>query len=285
MRDDLQRVPQCEISAEKRLLELPRAAPPIVLGQRRHALRREALRQQPGLHGAVADDPSVMTGTPGNLLLRGRAIDQRKRRLQRIHVPDRLATLEQSRVEVRYACRADLSLLDELHHCGPGILDRRTRVRPVELIQIDALDTEPAERGFAFAADRIRAEVPPRRLHAIALVPDEAALGENERVLGARQLAKQLSYDFLGMPEPVDRRGVDPVDTQFERMAHRGQRRRIVLRTPAIRPAAAADGPRAESDAGDVQSAVAERMSGQCHGDVPFREEIRWQVRAEGRMS
>jgi len=34
----------------------------------------------------------------------------------------------------------------QLHHFGPGILDARTCVRPMELIQIDALDTEPAER-------------------------------------------------------------------------------------------------------------------------------------------
>src|ERR1700736_2581699 len=231
LRDGLERVPQGEIPAEKRLLELRRTAPPIVLSQRRHALRHEILRQQPGLHGAVADDPRVMARTPGNLLLRRRTIDQRKRRLQRIHVPDRLATVEQYRVEVRYAYRADLSFLDELRNCGPGFLDGRTRVRPVELIQIDALAPEPAERRFAFAANRLGAEVAPRRLHAIALVPDEAALRENERALGARQLAKQLSHDFLGMPEPVDRRGIDPVDPQRERMAHRGQRRRIVLRS------------------------------------------------------
>jgi hypothetical protein len=35
----------------------------------------------------------------------------------------------------------------------------------------------------------------------------------------------------------------------------------VKLRTPAEQPATAADGPRAESDAGDVQSAVAERKS------------------------
>src|SRR5882724_7021875 len=118
--------------AESGLLELRRAAPPIVLGQRRDAIRRETLRQQPGLQGAVADDPRITARAPGNFPLRRRAIDQRERRLQRIHVPERLATLEQSRVEVRYACRADLAFLDELHHGGPGVLDGRTRVRPVE---------------------------------------------------------------------------------------------------------------------------------------------------------
>src|SRR3984893_18264102 len=169
VRDRLQRVPQREIPAEKRLLELRCASPPIVLGQRGHALRREALRQQSGLLAALADDPGIMARTPGYLLVRGHTIDRRKRRLQRVHVPDRLATLEQNRVEIRYACRADLSFFDELHHRGPGILDGRTCVRPVELIQIDALDAEPAEGGFALTANRVRLKVPARRLHAIAL--------------------------------------------------------------------------------------------------------------------
>src|SRR5260370_18884413 len=150
--------------AETRLVELRRAAPPIVLGQRRHAFFRETLCQQTGLHGAVADDPSIMARTPGNVLLGRSAIDQRKRRLQRVHMPDRLAPLAESCVEVRYACRADLSLLDELHHFDPGILDPRTCVRPVELIQIDARDTQPPERRFASAADRIGATVSRRAL-------------------------------------------------------------------------------------------------------------------------
>src|SRR5260370_35982355 len=129
--------------AETRLVELRRAAPPIVLGPRRNAFVRETTSRQTGLHGAVADDPSIMARTPGNVLLGRSALDQRKRRLQRVHMPDRLAPLEQSCVEVRYACRADLSLLDQLHHFGPGILDARTRVRAGELIQIEALDTPP----------------------------------------------------------------------------------------------------------------------------------------------
>src|SRR5260370_11847997 len=93
--------------AETRLVELRRAAPPIVLGQRRHALFRETLCQQTGLHGAVADDPSVMARTPGNVLLGRRAVDRRKRRLQRVHIPDRLPPPQQSWREVRYARPAD----------------------------------------------------------------------------------------------------------------------------------------------------------------------------------
>src|SRR5258708_23956005 len=110
LRDGLQRIPQGEIPAETRLLELRRAAPPIVLGQRRHAFFRETLCQQTGLHGAVADDAGIMARTPGNVLLGRRAIDQRKRRLQRVHMPDPPPPLAPSCLRVRYAPRPELPL-------------------------------------------------------------------------------------------------------------------------------------------------------------------------------
>jgi uncharacterized protein DUF4136 len=45
--------------------------------------------------------------------------DQGERRLQRVHVPDGVAPVEQAHIKVRDTGRADLSLLDELRHRGP----------------------------------------------------------------------------------------------------------------------------------------------------------------------
>ena len=252
-----------QIPPQSRLLELGRAAPPVIVGERRHAVGREGVRQQAGLHRAVADHAGVDgSRTTGSWSLAGRAVDQRERRLQRIDVPDRLAARQQVDVEIRHADRTHLAFLDELHHRRPGIFDRRAAlVRPVKLIEVDALDPEPPERRLAFAPNRIGRQDAPRLAHAIVLVPDEPAFREDERPLRVRDLAQQLSHDFFGVPEPVHGGGVDPVDSPFQRVPHRRQRRGVVLRPPAERPAAAADGPRSKSKPGDLQSGSTQWVS------------------------
>ena len=73
-------------------------------------------------------------------------VDEREGRLQRIHVPDRLTPVEQRHVEVRDADGANLSFLDQPHDRVPRVFDRRARlVRPMKLVEIDALDVEPPE--------------------------------------------------------------------------------------------------------------------------------------------
>src|SRR5207245_9572790 len=71
----------------------------------RSALGGEALGQKAGLHRAVADHPGVVARAPRDLPLQSRAIDQGERRLQRVHVPNRFRTVEQTHVEVRHAAR------------------------------------------------------------------------------------------------------------------------------------------------------------------------------------
>jgi hypothetical protein len=93
----------------------------------------------------------------------------------------------------------------------------------VELIQVDALDAQPAQRRVALAADRVGGEEPSWLAHALGVVPDEAALRKDVRPLCGRDLAQQPSHDFLGMAEPVDRRRVYPVHSQFQRMPQRRQ--------------------------------------------------------------
>jgi hypothetical protein len=100
----------------------------------------------------------------------------------------------------------------------------------VELIEVDALDAEPAERGLALAPNGRGGQDPSRKRHAIGLVPDQAAFREDERTLGRRQLSEQPSHDLFGMPQAAHRGRVDPVDAQVERVPHRGQRDGVVLR-------------------------------------------------------
>src|SRR5437879_560249 len=67
------------------------------------------------------------------------------------------------------------------------------------------------------------------------------------------------------MSQPIDRRRIDPIDPEVQRMAHRRKRVGIVLRPPAIGPATAADRPRAESEPGDIHAAAAEWPCGKRH--------------------
>src|SRR5205085_2365265 len=120
-----------------------RPHPRVVVGHVHDAGWREALGENPGLHRAVAKDSRMMRRAPGNELPRGVTVDERERWLQRIDVTDRLAAVEQRHVEVRDPDGANLPFLDKLHHRIPRVFDRRARlIRPVELVEIDALDAK-----------------------------------------------------------------------------------------------------------------------------------------------
>src|SRR2546425_1635891 len=212
-RDRLQRVPQCEIAAQVRLLELHGATPPVVLSERGDTGPREAVRQEARLHRAVHDHAGVVPGTPRNLVSRGLAPDEGEGRLQRIHVAEHLAPLEQRDVEVRDARGPHVAFLDESHHRMPGVLHGRPRlVGPVELIEVDALDAEPPERRLALLSDGIRTQHPPRFLHTVALVPHQPALGEHEWAVARWQLPQETTDQLFGMTEAVHRGGIDAVD-------------------------------------------------------------------------
>ena len=131
--------------SEVRLLELRRLAPPVVLGQGGDAIGREALGQDAGLHGAVADDARVVALAPRNLVFTGRAIDERKRRLQRIDVPDGFAPVEERDIKVGNASGGSFPprRASPFRPMSPRLA---CRYRPAsETEQIDALDAEPPQ--------------------------------------------------------------------------------------------------------------------------------------------
>src|SRR5207249_7475218 len=67
--------------------------------------------------------------------------------LQRIHVAKLLAALQQRDGEVGHPRRPHFALLDEPHHRLPRILHGRSRlVGPMKLVEVDALDSEAAQR-------------------------------------------------------------------------------------------------------------------------------------------
>src|SRR4029077_7982086 len=182
-------------------------------------------------------------------------------------VANRFATLQQVHGEIRYAHRAHFSFFYQLQHRAPGIFyGRPFFVRPVKLIQINALDAKPLEGSFTLAANRFRCKDALSGLHGIFNVPAESALGEDKWALRSRQFAKHLSNDFLGMPQAVDGGCVDPIDAQVQGVSHGCDRFGVILWSPTEGPAASANGPRTETDSSNVESAGTQRPCWQSHG-------------------
>ena len=153
--------------------------------------------------------------------LRRRAADQRERGLQRVHVPDGLAALEQRHVEVGDAGRAHLPLLHQPLHLGPGVLHRRAGlVGPVELVEVDPLDAEPAKRRLALPADGLGSK------HLARATPCDRPrprpwphlVNTNGRSPAGTPV-QRAADDLLGVTEAVHRGGVDPVDAARDRVA------------------------------------------------------------------
>ncbi len=179
---------------------------------------------------------------------------------------DRLASLQKLGIKIGYAAGSHFSFRDEFDHFTPGILDgRSTIVWPVKLVEIDALDAQAAQRDFTFASDGRGSKDSLSGLQGIVRVPDEAAFCEDQRTFRQRQIVQKFSDHLFGVAESIHRRGIDPVDAQFQRMPHRGNRFRVILRPPTKRPAASADRPRAKSNCGYIETAGAQRTSRQRH--------------------
>src|SRR6185437_15872219 len=163
--------------------------------------------------------------------------------------PEALGRVELGHVVIGEPDRADLPLPFQLQQGAPVVLERGAVFGgPVHLVQIDALDAEPAERGFDLAAQAQGITDAAWRGGAVALVPDEAGLGEDVWPVLARDVAQRAGDDLLGVTEPIHRGRVDPVDAALDSVSDRGDRGRVVLVAPREGPAATADRPRAEAD-------------------------------------
>src|SRR4030067_914462 len=122
------------------------------------------------------------TRAPRDLRSRRLAVDHRKRRLEGVDMAKLLASVKKGDVEVRDTGPPHLSLFHELPHLFPGLLHRHARaIRPMELVEVDPLDAEPAERRLALPMDRPGTQGPPDLPHRVLLVTAETALREDVR--------------------------------------------------------------------------------------------------------
>ena len=108
---------------------------------------------------------------------------------------------------------ADLALGHQLGQRADGVLDRRVRVHPVLVVEVDVVGAEPPQRSLDRGADVGRAAVEVPR--AAAGVRHEAELGRQHHLVAA---ALDGPADELLVGErAVDLGGVDEGDAQFER--------------------------------------------------------------------
>ena len=186
----------------------------------------------------------------------GLAIDQRVRRLQRLDRRDLLDPPQLLDAEVRDADVADEALLLELGERRPALLDVAVGDRPVDLVEVDRVDPESLEAVARPRAGSSRASGccttrPPRPRH-------ERRLGEHVRALHRRARASARPTTCSEWPKPYaaavsiqltpssSARWIAAIDSSSSWGPH------------AELPAAAADRPRAEADARDLESGPAE---------------------------
>ena len=132
------------------------------------------------------------------------------------------------------------------------LLERHVFAGPMHLIEVDALDPKPSQRCLDFTAQAGGRANPTQRREAIALVPDQAALGEYVRAVGRREVRERRRDELLGVAEAVGGCGVDPVHAPFDGPPDCRDRVVVVLLSPPERPPAAAYSPGAEADPCDV---------------------------------
>src|SRR5205085_2878787 len=131
---------------------------------------------------------------------------------------------------------AHLALVDQLGHRRPRLLDGRPGpvIRPVELVEVDALDAEPFQARLALLPDRSGSQV----VVDLAAAPGAAALREDEDVLAGAEGLDRAADDLLGVAGRVRRSRVDPAHTRLDCAPDRRQRLVVVDRAPAeaVRP-------------------------------------------------
>src|SRR5882672_10487580 len=143
-----------QIFGELRLLELGTAAAPIAFRETCDAFARHGAGQKTRGHRRANDDADLLQVAEGQNFLFDLAADQGIRRLERGDWRDALRYLHLFDIKVRNTDPADLPRLLELCHCLPAFFEFRGVIYgPVDLIEVNRLDPQPAQAVLTFGAD------------------------------------------------------------------------------------------------------------------------------------
>src|SRR5712691_5163381 len=180
--DFFQALDELEILGKLGLAKVGAVAAPVVFGQFRGTLAGHSPGQQTGSHGRVDDHSDTAALAIGQDFVFDAAANQRIRRLQRSDGSDFLGALELRDVKIGNADPADFAFFLQCGEGSPGFFEAWAVVfgRPVDLVQIDDIDLQPAKAAFAFLANGVRAV---DFADAALVVPAHRAFGED---IGAR---------------------------------------------------------------------------------------------------
>src|SRR5712671_6461047 len=106
---------------------------------------------------------------------------------------------------------ANFPLFVEFAKSPGGLLDRNERVRPVHLIDIDVVGSEPTQRILELLENALTRGV----TFDFALSPIDADFAGNDNAVSAT-ISEGIAHQFFGTTKAVDGRCVDQVDAQVE---------------------------------------------------------------------
>ena len=183
---------------ELRLLKARAVPAPVVLGQALDALPGHRAGQQARAHRRIGDHPDALAFGERQDLVLDLAGDQRVRRLQRLDRRDLLDPPQLADVEVGNPDVTHEPLLLQLGQGRPALLDVRLRDRPVDLVEVDRVHTEPLEAALGLPQDRVALQVVH---HPAAGSLHERRLGEDVRP--SLQARESAADDLLRMTETI----------------------------------------------------------------------------------
>src|ERR1700674_1447688 len=199
-----------EVVLEVRAGEAGQASPPVA--GRKVIGTSDLAREKPPAQRAISDEtnPKLTHRVEDGAF--GLAAPKRVFRLQRGEGMHRMRAADRLARGFREAEIADLALADERRHGADRLHDRRARVHPVLVIEVDDLDAEAAKASLAAAPHIVR-----RTLHAheasIGLAQD-AELGREHDLASAA--GDGLADKLLVVPLPVDISGVQEADAELD---------------------------------------------------------------------
>jgi hypothetical protein len=142
----------------------------------------------------------------------------------------------------------DLALGHQFGQGADGVLDRRVRVDPVLVVEVDAVGSQPLQGAFDRGSDVRGAAV--EHPGATAGVRDEAELRRHHDTVALP--FEGTTDEFLVRVGAVDLGGVDVGDAELERALNGAERLRVAAGRVEV---VAGHRHRAEPDARDVKSA------------------------------
>ncbi len=217
------------------------------------ALRGHLAGEEAAFHRRVDDYAYIVIFAIWEYFVIHATVDQVVWRLERLDRGDLLYPFHLPDVEVRYTGVSDFAFFFEFGERFPSFLDVLVGVGPVDLVQVDDVRLEPPQAIFALPLDRVFLEYV---AGITVLVPDQRTLRKHVGFLS--DAFQRLGHQLLGVAQPVDGGGVDPVDAQLQRALYCSHGFFVVLGSPGGAPSAAADGPTAEADGRYVHVRLAE---------------------------